>query len=88
MQVKIKLPSAMREKFGEQRLLELDANDIHSFLKAVESQDWGSQLVEGGRIRSPYALVIDDQLILLKENPQLNVHENSEIRFLLFLTGG
>lgn len=61
---------------------------ITQFLSMLEDEPWGDELVAKGRINPPYALIINDQLVMLKENPSFVVHPDDSIIFIPMLSGG
>ncbi|MHA2503545.1 MAG: hypothetical protein ACXAE3_11825 [Candidatus Kariarchaeaceae archaeon] len=87
IRLSITLPSLMEFKGTAELVLEPDAS-LTEFIQAMEKTAWGSELVEDGRIKAPFGLVINGELVMLKSAPTITFDEATEIRIIPLLSGG
>ena len=89
MEVTIKLPSLMDfEKDIVTVVIDQDSAKVFDLVEAIAHTEWGREIIENGRIKAPFGLVIDGELIMLNDNPDITIQEGSEIRIIPVLSGG
>lgn len=90
MKVNIQFKSTLKETFGENKTLEIDTEadtiDLKEFLIVIEKEEWGSELIEDGHVKTPLMLIVDDNLI--QNEVELKINEQSIVTFYVMFAGG
>ena len=88
--INIQFKSTLKEKFGENKTLKIDTEteniDIKEFLKLIEKEEWGSELIEDGHVKNPVMLIIDDSLV--QYDLEMKINEKSKVSFYVMFAGG
>lgn len=90
MMINIQFKSFLKEKFGENKTLKIDTEaeniDIKEFLRLIEKEEWGSELIEDGHVRNPVMMIIDDNLV--QYEIEMKINEKSNVSFYVMFAGG
>lgn len=89
MELQIYFKGPLKESIGES--LKINVNQPCSakgLVDHIAGLSWGEELIEKGHIRSPYMLVINDDIIKISEKPELLIQENDIITFFVMFAGG